>query len=80
MVCNDNCETDVIKTSQGGSGHGVATFPPRRFSLGVHPRRAVVHNKAVYTSAPVADGWTGAVTSWAGAEMIWAGAKTTIGY
>ena len=36
--------------------------------------------KAVYTTAPVAGGWAGAVMSWAGAEMIWAGAKTTIGY
>ena len=31
-------------------------------------------NKAVYTTAPVAGGWAGAVMSWAGAEMIWAGA------
>ena len=29
-------------------------------------------NKAVYTTAPVAGGWAGAVMSWAGAEMIWA--------
>ena len=28
----------------------------------------------VYTTAPVAGGWAGAVMSWAGAEMIWAGA------
>ena len=27
-------------------------------------------NKAVYTTAPVAGGWAGAVMSWAGAEMI----------
>ena len=32
------------------------------------------NNKAVYTTAPVAGGWAGAVMSWAGAEMIWAGA------
>ena len=32
-------------------------------------------NKAVYTTAPVAGGWAGAVMSWAGAEMIWAGAE-----
>ena len=31
-------------------------------------------NKAVYTTAPVAGGWTGAVMIWAGAVMIWAGA------
>ena len=31
-------------------------------------------NKAVYTTAPVAGGWAGAVMSWAKAEMIWAGA------
>ena len=31
-------------------------------------------NKAVYTTAPVAGGWAGAVMRWAGAEMIWAGA------
>ena len=30
-------------------------------------------NKAVYTTAPVAGGWAGAV-------MRWAGAETTIGY
>ena len=34
------------------------------------PRR----NKAVYTTATVADGWAGAVMIWAGAVMIWAGA------
>ena len=33
-----------------------------------------IKNKAVYTTAPVAGGWAGAVMSWAGAEMIWAGA------
>ena len=27
-------------------------------------------NKAVYTAAPVAGGWAGAVRSWAGALMI----------
>ena len=31
-------------------------------------------NKAVYTNAPVAGGWAGAVMIWAGALMIWAGA------
>ena len=31
-------------------------------------------NKTVYTTAPVAGGWAGAVTIWAGAAMIWAGA------
>ena len=31
-------------------------------------------NKAVYTIAPVAGGWAGAVMIWAGAVMIWAGA------
>ena len=32
-------------------------------------------NKAEYTTAPVADGWAGAVVMvWAGAIMIWAGA------
>ena len=31
-------------------------------------------NKAVYTTAPVAGGWAGAVMIWAGAVMIWAGA------
>ena len=31
-------------------------------------------NKAVYTTAPVADGWAGAVMIWAAAMMIWAGA------
>ena len=30
-------------------------------------------NKAVYTTAPVAGGWAGAVMSWAGAEISWAG-------
>ena len=30
-------------------------------------------NKAVYTTAPVAGSWAGAVMSWAGAVMIWAG-------
>ena len=34
----------------------------------------VNENKAVYTTAPVAGGWAGAVMSWARAEMIWAGA------
>merc|ERR1711942_544002 len=33
-----------------------------------------LENKAVYTTAPVADGWAGAVMIWAGAVMIWAGA------
>ena len=37
-------------------------------------------NKAVYTTAPVAGGWAGAVMSWAGAVMSWAGAQTTLGY
>ena len=32
-------------------------------------------NKAVYTTAPVAGGWAGAVMSWAGAVMSWAGAE-----
>ena len=43
--------------------------------------RSIKRNKAVYTTAPVAGGWAGAVMSqagavmsWAGAEMIWAGA------
>ena len=31
-------------------------------------------NKAVYTTATVADGWAGAVMIWAGAVVIWAGA------
>ena len=31
-------------------------------------------NKAVYTTAPVAGGWAGAVMIWAGTVMIWAGA------
>ena len=31
-------------------------------------------NKAVYTTAPVADGLAGAIMIWAGAVMIWAGA------
>ena len=31
-------------------------------------------NKAVYTTAPVAGSWAGAVMIWAGAVMIWAGA------
>ena len=31
-------------------------------------------NKAVYTAAPVAGGWAGAVMIWAGVVMIWAGA------
>ena len=33
-----------------------------------------IKNKAVYTTAPVAGGWAGAVMIWAGAAMIWAGA------
>ena len=33
-------------------------------------------DKAVYTTAPVAGSWTGAVMSWAGAVMLWAGAAT----
>ena len=28
-------------------------------------------NKAVYTTAPVAGGWAGAVMIWLGAVMIW---------
>ena len=35
-------------------------------------KRERKRNKAVYTTAPVAGGWAGAVMSWAGAEMIWA--------
>ena len=35
--------------------------------------RQRLRNKAVYTTAPVAGGWAGAI-SWAGAEMSWAGA------
>ena len=31
-------------------------------------------NKAVYTTAPVAGGWAGALIIWAGAVMLWAGA------
>ena len=31
-------------------------------------------NKAVYTTAPDAGGWAGAVISWAGAVISWAGA------
>ena len=40
------------------------------------PNQVVIgkENKAVYTTAPVAGGWAGAVISWAGAEIIWAGA------
>ena len=34
-----------------------------------------IDNKAVYTTAPVAGGWAGAVTSWVGAVMGWAGAE-----
>ena len=34
----------------------------------------VENNKAVYTTAPVADGWAGAVMIRAGAVMVWAGA------
>ena len=33
-----------------------------------------MENKAVYTTAPVAGGWAGAVMIWSGAVMIWAGA------
>ena len=40
-------------------------------SFGCRKQKA---NKAVYTTAPVAGGWAGAVTIWAGAAMIWAGA------
>ena len=35
-------------------------------------------NKAVYTAAPVAGGWAGAVMSWAGAVTSWAGAIKAI--
>ena len=38
------------------------------------PLRFDIDNKAVYTAAPVAGGWAGAVMSWAGAVMRWAGA------
>ena len=37
-------------------------------------------NKAVYTTAPVAGGWAGAVMIWAGAIMIWAGACSNTKY
>ena len=37
-------------------------------------------NKAVYTTAPVAGGWAGAVMNWAGAVTIWAGALTAMKY
>ena len=40
----------------------------RRFRCGI------AKNKAVYTAAPVAGGWAGAVIRWAGAVMSWAGA------
>ena len=32
----------------------------------------IKENKAVYTTAPVAGGWAGAVMIWARAVMIWA--------
>ena len=39
----------------------------------VHQRLIRRKNKAVYTTAPVAGCWAGAVMIWAGAVMIWAG-------
>ena len=36
--------------------------------------REIEKSKVVYTTAPVAGIWAGAVMSWAGAEMSWAGA------
>ena len=49
-------------------------FPEYANSIGqfIHPNKRT--NKAVYTTAPVADGWAGAVMIWAGAVMVWAGA------
>ena len=41
---------------------------------GYVPQCSIKENKAVYTTAPVAGGWAGAVMIWAGAVMIWAGA------
>ena len=35
---------------------------------------SVIKNKVVYTTAPVAGGWAGAVMSWVGAVMSWTGA------
>ena len=40
----------------------------------VNQRIFLSENKAVYTTAPVADGWVGAEMIWAGAVMVWAGA------
>ena len=37
-------------------------------------KRKKKENKAVYTAAPVAGGWAGAVMSWAGAVITYAGA------
>ena len=39
--------------------------------LSVHLLVCPSENKAVYTAAPVAGSWAGAVMIWAGAVMIW---------
>ena len=43
-------------------------------------RGTLKKNKAVYTTAPVAGGWAGAVMSWAGAVISQAGALTLMKY
>ena len=71
---------------QGCPSTGLAVFLARRASgnsYSAKPKQErqrklqsveKMKNKAVYTTAPVAGGWAGAVMSWAGAKMISAGA------
>ena len=46
-----------------------AILKPAIYITGFLRYRNFFLNKAVYTTAPVAGGWAGAVMSWAGAEM-----------
>ena len=67
-VCARSCAVNVIGSILNPLGL------PLRLELSPVTRLSGYRNKAVYTTAPVADGWAGAVMIWAGAVIIWAGA------
>ena len=65
----------TLKLGEGGVGEGNRARLIRNLSSFTHfENSAKLTNKAVYTTAPVAGGWAGAVMILTGAVMIWAGA------
>ena len=74
-IAKASCEKKNLRLNRDvGWANELALF----YSLSSSLESAINFNKAVYTAAPVAGGWAGAVMGWAGAVISWAGASRAV--